>query len=46
VLNPIILRELQKNGPGGEVNDLDEHTYRNFAIFGEDQVIWDNNGQH
>jgi hypothetical protein len=54
VLNPIVLRDLQKNGPGGEVNDLDEHTYRNFAItddaviffFGEDQVIWDNNGPH
>jgi hypothetical protein len=54
VLNPIVLRELQKNGQGGEVNDLDEHTYRNFAItddaviffFGEDQVIRDNNGPH
>jgi hypothetical protein len=54
VLNPIVLRELQKNGPGGEVDDLDEYTYRNFAItddvviffFGEDQVIRDNNGPH
>jgi hypothetical protein len=54
VLNPIVLRELQQSGQGGEVNDLDEHTYRNFAItddaviffFGEDQVIRDNNGPH
>lgn len=52
VLNPIVLRDLQKNG--STVNDLDEHTYRNFAItddaviffFGENQVIQDNNGSH
>lgn len=54
VLNPIVLLELQKNGSGTEVNDLDERTYGNFAItdeaviffFGEDQVIRDNNGPH
>jgi hypothetical protein len=54
VLNPIVLRELQKNGAGSPVNDIDEHTYENFAItddaviffFGEDDVIRDNNGPH
>lgn len=52
VLNPIVLRELQKNGSRVEVNDLDVRTYQNFAItddaviffFAQDQVIRDNNG--
>jgi hypothetical protein len=52
VLNPIMLRELQK--PGSVVNDVSEHTYQNFAItddaviffFGQDLVIEDNNGPH
>jgi hypothetical protein len=54
VLNPIVLRELQKKGTGSPVNDLDEQTYQNFAVtdeaviffFGEDEVIRDNNGPH
>jgi Protein of unknown function (DUF3298) len=54
VLNPIVLRELQNNGQGGEVNDLDADNYQNLAItddaviffFGQDQVIRDNNGPH
>ncbi|MGX9789664.1 esterase [Mycobacterium sp. MMS18-G62] len=54
VLNPIVLHELQKKDTDSPVNDLDEHTYENFAVtndaviffFGEDEVIRDNNGPH
>jgi hypothetical protein len=52
-LNPIVLRELGSR-PEVPVNDLNTHTYQNFAItddaviffFGEDQVVNDNNGPH
>ena len=54
MLNPIVLRELENPGSDWEVNDLDQHTYGNFAItddaviffFGQDQVIRDNSGPH
>jgi hypothetical protein len=54
MLNPIVLRELQRPGSDWEVNDLDQRTYRNFAItddaviffFDQDQVIRDNSGPH
>jgi len=53
VLNPIVQRELGKYSYT-PIQDLDETTYRNFAItdeaviffFGEDQVVVDNSGPH
>jgi hypothetical protein len=53
VLNPIVQRELV-HGLDYQVNDLNMHTYRNFAItddaviffFGHDEVVRDNNGPH
>ena len=53
MLNPIVQRELV-HGLDYQVNDLNMHTYRNFAItddaviffFGQDEVVRDNNGPH
>ena len=53
VLNPIVQRELGKHAYT-PIQDLDETTYRDFAItddaviffFGEDQVVVDNSGPH